>query len=139
MTMTKTILITGASSGIGKATAKLFQQRSWNAVAAMRNPDRENKLNKLDNILVTRLDVTDAESIKAAVAAGIERFGRIDAFVNNAGYGAFGPPKPRQSTRSAVSSTRTSSACWRPPRPSCQCFVRTAKASSSTSHRSAAR
>jgi NAD(P)-dependent dehydrogenase (short-subunit alcohol dehydrogenase family) len=89
--MTKTILITGASSGIGKATAKLFQQRGWNVVATMRNPDREDELNKLDNILVTRLDVTDAASIRAAVAAGTERFGRIDALVNNAGYGVYGP------------------------------------------------
>lgn len=88
-TMTKTILITGASSGIGKATAKLFQERGWNIVATMRNPDKEDELNKLDNILVTRLDVTDAASIKAAVAAGIERFGSIDCVVNNAGLGLF--------------------------------------------------
>jgi NAD(P)-dependent dehydrogenase (short-subunit alcohol dehydrogenase family) len=89
--MTRTILITGASSGIGTATAKLFQQRGWNVVAAMRNPDRENELNKLDNTLVTRLDVTDAASIQAAVAAGVKRFGRIDVLVNNAGYGVYGP------------------------------------------------
>ena len=89
--MTKTILITGASSGIGKATARLFQQRGWNVVATMRNPDRENELNRLDNVLVTRLDLTDAASIYAAVAAGVERFGRIDVLVNNAAYGAFGP------------------------------------------------
>jgi NADP-dependent 3-hydroxy acid dehydrogenase YdfG len=86
--MTRTILITGASSGIGTATAKLFQQRGWNVVAATRNPDRENELNKLDNTLVTRLDVTDAASIHAA---GVERFGRIDVLVNNAGYGVYGP------------------------------------------------
>jgi|SRR5688572_21030195 NADP-dependent 3-hydroxy acid dehydrogenase YdfG len=86
--MTRTILITGASSGIGTATAKLFQQRGWNVVAATRNPDRENELNKLDNTLVTRLDVTDAASIQAA---GVERFGRIDVLVNNAGYGVYGP------------------------------------------------
>ncbi|WP_421723908.1 SDR family oxidoreductase [Bauldia sp.] len=89
--MAKTILITGASSGIGKATAKLFQENGWNVVATMRTPDKETELTGLDNVLVIRLDVTDPASIATAVGAGIEAFGRIDALVNNAGYGAFGP------------------------------------------------
>lgn len=87
----QTILITGASSGIGKATAKHFQAQGWNVIATMRSPDNETELTSLDNVLVTRLDVTDEASIGAAVAAGLERFGAIDALVNNAGYGAFGP------------------------------------------------
>mgnify|MGYP001819563267 FL=1 len=57
----------------------------------MRTPENETELNQLDNVLVTRLDVTDRSSIAEAVAAGAERFGGIDALVNNAGYGAFGP------------------------------------------------
>ncbi|MBL4767676.1 MAG: SDR family oxidoreductase [Rhodobacteraceae bacterium] len=89
--MAKTILITGASSGIGKATAKLFQSKGWNVIATMRNPDAEDGLSQLSNILVTRLDVTDEGSIKAAVAEGIAEFGYIDVLVNNAGYGAIGP------------------------------------------------
>lgn len=89
--MTNTILITGASSGIGKVTAKLFQTKGWNVIATMRSPDKEDELNRLDNVLVTRLDVTDHASIDAAVAAGLERFGAIDVLLNNAGYGAFGP------------------------------------------------
>ena len=89
--MSKTILITGASSGIGKATAKYFQERGWNVVATMRSPDKETELNQLDNVLVTRLDVTDSDSITAAVQATIEKFGKIDVLLNNAGYGAYGP------------------------------------------------
>ncbi|MBE9029845.1 SDR family oxidoreductase [filamentous cyanobacterium LEGE 11480] len=89
--MSNTILITGASSGIGKATAQWFQAKSWNVIATMRSPQQETELTQLDNVLVTRLDVTDTESITTAVSAGIERFGSIDALVNNAGYGAYGP------------------------------------------------
>ena len=89
--MADTILITGASTGIGRATAELFQQRGWNVIATMRNPEDGEELSQLDNVLVTPLDVTDDDSISAAVAEGIERFGRIDAQVNNAGYGAYGP------------------------------------------------
>lgn len=89
--MSKAILITGASSGIGKTTAKLFQEKGWNVIATMRKPEAEDELNRLDNVLVARLDVTDENSVKAAVSAGIAKFGKIDALLNNAGYGAFGP------------------------------------------------
>jgi NADP-dependent 3-hydroxy acid dehydrogenase YdfG len=89
--MVQTILITGASSGIGKATAKLFHNNGWNVIATMRSPEREDELTVLDNVLVTRLDVTDEASIAEAVAAGVDRFGQIDVLLNNAGYGAYGP------------------------------------------------
>jgi len=89
--MNKTILITGTSSGLGRATAKLFHARGWNVIATMRAPEREPELTVLERALVTRLDVADLPSIRAAVAAGLDRFGRIDALVNNAGYGAYGP------------------------------------------------
>lgn len=89
--MSPTILITGASSGIGKITARHFQANGWNVVATMRAPQREEELTALDNTLVTRLDVTDAASVEAAVAQAIERFGTIDVLLNNAGYGAYGP------------------------------------------------
>ena len=89
--MNKTILITGASSGIGKATAKYFAEKDWNVIATMRNPEKEDELTKFDNVLVTKLDVLDTASIKSAVVEGIERFGKIDVIVNNAGYGAYGP------------------------------------------------
>ena len=89
--MTKTILISGASSGIGRSTAELFSKNGWNVIATMRNPDRANALSANENNLVTRLDVTDEGSIEAAVSEGIAKFGKIDVLLNNAGYGAYGP------------------------------------------------
>ena len=89
--MTKTVLITGTSSGLGRATAKLFQAKGWNVIATMRSPEQEAELTQLENTLVTRLDVQDPASIQSAVQAGLAAFGRIDALVNNAGYGAYGP------------------------------------------------
>lgn len=89
--MSKTILITGASSGIGKATAIHFQEQGWNVIATMRTPEKETELNKLENVQLERLDVLDLESIDQAIKNGISSFGRIDAIVNNAGYGAYGP------------------------------------------------
>lgn len=86
-----TILITGASSGIGKATALRFQSEGWTVIATMRDPAAGAELAARDNVLVTRLDVTDGASIAAAVDEGLARFGRIDALLNNAGYGAYGP------------------------------------------------
>src|ERR1700733_8166271 len=88
--MKKTVLITGASSGFGKETAKLFQKNGWNVIATMRSPEKETELTALPGVLVTKLDVTDNAAIKSAMAAGIEKFGTIDVLVNNAGYGALG-------------------------------------------------
>jgi NAD(P)-dependent dehydrogenase (short-subunit alcohol dehydrogenase family) len=89
--MGKSILITGASSGIGKETAKLFQSKGWNVIATMRNPERETDLNQLPNVLVTKLDVLDFDSIQKAFEEGVHKFGGIDVLLNNAGYGAYGP------------------------------------------------
>lgn len=89
--MSKTILITGTSSGLGRASVRLFQAKGWNVVATMRAPSRETELTKLERVLVTRLDVEDRKSIRAAIDEALARFGRIDALVNNAGYGAYGP------------------------------------------------
>jgi NAD(P)-dependent dehydrogenase (short-subunit alcohol dehydrogenase family) len=89
--MTGTILITGTSSGLGRATAKLFHAKGWNVVATMRSPEKETELDQLDRVLVTRLDVEDTTSIRTAVEIAIGTFGRIDVLVNNAGYGAYGP------------------------------------------------
>ena len=68
----KTILITGASSGIGAATARHFQAKGWNVIATMRTPENSPELGALENLHLARLDVTDAGSIATAVAEGIE-------------------------------------------------------------------
>ena len=83
--MTKTVLITGCSSGLGKTTARHFGAEGWNVVATMRKPDPSLASDYADQMLVLPLDVTDPASIETAIAAGVERFGRIDAVVNNAG------------------------------------------------------
>lgn len=88
--MKKTILITGASSGIGRAAVKRFAKNGWNVVATMRTPANEMELTQLSDVLVTRLDVQDHRSIDEAIGAGLAHFGRIDALINNAGYGQYG-------------------------------------------------
>jgi len=90
MSAARTILITGSSTGIGRATAELFQTRGWQVVATMRNPEAGKDLAALKNVLVVKLDVTDEESIRSAVAAAVDHFGGIDVLVNNAGYGLYG-------------------------------------------------
>ncbi len=82
----KTVLITGCSSGYGRATALFFLERGWNVVATMRTP-REDVLPASERLRVLRLDVTDRSSIAAAVRDGIAAFGGLDAVVNNAGIG----------------------------------------------------
>lgn len=81
-----TIFITGASSGIGKASAKLFQAKGWKVIATMRNPEKETALNQLDNVTLLALDVTDPEQIKTAAEKAVS-LGSVDIVLNNAGYG----------------------------------------------------
>jgi NAD(P)-dependent dehydrogenase (short-subunit alcohol dehydrogenase family) len=88
--MAKTVFITGASTGIGKATALLFYQQGWNVVATMRNPDRSPELSSLPNLLCLPLDVTQIPTIQPAIDMAIEQFGAIDVLVNNAGYALIG-------------------------------------------------
>jgi NAD(P)-dependent dehydrogenase (short-subunit alcohol dehydrogenase family) len=88
--MQKTIFITGASSGLGKATARLFQSKGWNVIATMRDPGLETELNQLDNVTVLSLDVTDHLQIRETVQKALS-LGDIDVVFNNAGYGLIGP------------------------------------------------
>ena len=88
--MEKVVLITGASSGIGREAAKYFAAKGWKVIASMRNPEKEDELTKTDNILVQKLDVQVPTSIEKAIQNGIEQFGHIDVLINNAGYGQMG-------------------------------------------------
>ena len=88
--MKKTILITGASTGIGKETAIYFANKGWNVAATMRNPDKDRSLEEHLNIKLFYLDVQDLESINQALKLAIEIFGGIDVVYNNAGYALVG-------------------------------------------------
>jgi NAD(P)-dependent dehydrogenase (short-subunit alcohol dehydrogenase family) len=85
-----TIVITGASSGIGKATARYFAEQGWRVAATMRKPEAENELNQLENVSLYALDVTDVESIEKATQQILSDFGTVDAVLNNAGYAVMG-------------------------------------------------
>jgi NAD(P)-dependent dehydrogenase (short-subunit alcohol dehydrogenase family) len=98
--MRKTVLITGASSGIGEATAKYFLKQGWNVSATMRlaqsaTPKEPSEVardwTQHSAVLCPRLDVTIPETITTAIDKTISQFGRIDALVNNAGYALMGP------------------------------------------------
>ena len=80
----KTVLITGCSSGFGRATATQFLEHGWNVVATMRTP-RSHVPPASDRVRVIALDVTDSDSIAAALQAS----GPIE-LVNNAGIGLLG-------------------------------------------------
>lgn len=83
----RVILITGCSSGIGRATALAAAARGHRVFASARNPE---SLRDLQGIRPLALDVTDAASIRAAVTSVLAEAGRVDALVNNAGYGQYG-------------------------------------------------
>jgi len=88
--MKKTIFITGASSGIGRAAVELFARKGWQVAATMRSPEKEQSLQKLENVRLFRLDVTQPETIAEALESALKAFGDVDVLVNNAGYGAVG-------------------------------------------------
>jgi NAD(P)-dependent dehydrogenase (short-subunit alcohol dehydrogenase family) len=84
-----TIFITGASAGLGKATAKLFATRGWNVMATMRHPEHETELTQLPSVHLLPLDVTDPTQIEATVQHAIALH-PVDVVLNNAGYGLIG-------------------------------------------------
>lgn len=88
--MQKGIFITGASSGLGKATAKLFAAKGWKVIATMRKPENETELNQVANVTLLPLDVTNLEEIEKCSQRAIAQ-ANIDVVFNNAGYGLVGP------------------------------------------------
>ncbi|MCW0002027.1 SDR family oxidoreductase [Pararhizobium sp. YC-54] len=91
--MSKTWLITGSASGIGRSTAELVLARGENLIATARNIDRLVDLARRyeEQVELIEVDVTDASASLGAVAAAMERFGRLDVLLNNAGYAHLSP------------------------------------------------
>ena len=88
-TITRTALVTGASSGIGEETARRLQGLGYTVYGAARRTDRLEKL-AAEGVRPLAMDVTDDASMTAGIARIIEEAGRIDVLVNNAGYGSYG-------------------------------------------------
>ncbi|MFQ7234596.1 MAG: SDR family NAD(P)-dependent oxidoreductase [Enterococcus hulanensis] len=86
--MKKVVLITGASNGMGFEAAKLFAEKGYSVVAGAR---RMEKIPADKNISAVKLDVSDVSSNEAFVQFALQKFGRIDVLINNAGYGEYGP------------------------------------------------
>ena len=88
-TITRTALVTGASSGIGEETARRLQELGYTVYGAARRTDRLEKL-AAEGVRPLAMDVTDDASMTAGIARIIEETGRIDVLINNAGYGSYG-------------------------------------------------
>mgnify|MGYP006286532787 FL=1 len=86
----RTVVITGCSSGIGRATAYAFLDEEWTVYATARNPADIQTLGEAGCDIGT-LDVRDPEDVERVIGRVIEEEGRLDALVNNAGYGQHGP------------------------------------------------
>ena len=102
--MSNSILITGAGSGVGRATALAFLNAGWSVALLGRREEALQETVALsqnaETALVLPTDVTDADAVEAAFAATVERFGRLDAIFNNAGAGS--PPATIDETPVAV-------------------------------------
>ena len=85
----KAIFITGSSSGLCRATAKLFAAKGWKVIASMRDPNEEKELAKTAGVTLIALDITEAQKIERVVQEVVGSVG-VDVVFNNAGYGLAG-------------------------------------------------
>lgn len=85
--MSKVVLITGGSSGIGKSVGEFLTQKGFIVYGTSRNPERYSK----SQFSLVKLDVSDTKSIEEAVKMVIDKQGRLDVLINNAGAGITGP------------------------------------------------
>ena len=85
MTQQKTIIVTGASQGIGAATVKAFLARGYNVVGTSRNISKSTELTASDRLALVDGDIGDAATAAKVVATAVQRFGGVDGLVNNAG------------------------------------------------------
>ena len=81
----KTVIVTGASQGIGAAIAKAFLERDYNVVGTSRDTTKSTELKASDNLVLVDGDIGHAATARKAADAAIQKFGSIDAVVNNAG------------------------------------------------------
>ena len=84
--MSQTILVTGASSGIGQATARLLAERGFTVFGTARKPEGAQS----QGVTMVALDVRSDESVRACVEQAVAKAGRLDVLVNNAGYSVTG-------------------------------------------------
>lgn len=89
--MSKTVLITGTSTGFGRDAVLQFAKRQWNVVATMRDVKKADaEFGQYPNVQVMALDITNQEMIQQVVNQVTAQYGQIDVLFNNAGYAQAG-------------------------------------------------
>ncbi|MEO5651937.1 MAG: SDR family oxidoreductase [Marmoricola sp.] len=91
MTTTRTALVTGASSGIGRATARLLRERGYAVVGTSRHPEQIPEGQLLDGVLYRSLDLGDSDAVAGFLSQSVAEGHRFDVLVNNAGESQSGP------------------------------------------------
>jgi len=99
-TKQKTIIVTGASQGIGAAVANLFLDRGYNVVGNSRKISHRNELQRSDRLALVDGDIGLAATAEMIVGTAVKRFGSVDALVNNAAS-SFRSPSPTTRPRTS--------------------------------------
>ncbi len=101
----KTVIVTGASRGIGAAVVKAFLERGYNVVGTSRSTTKSAELKASDKLALVDGDIGQAATARKVVDAAVQKFGSIDAVVNNAGY-LHHPTRGQADARSEVGRKR---------------------------------